>query len=305
VSEVVNYVRSMARLVARELRREPCSLRGQRLEVERDGLRVGRRRLARYLRATAGSDLACFQGADALLPPLFPATWEVGLALELLCDPRAPSVRRGVVHLQSEVLLIRPLRAADRFRCRLELERAEGDPRGTLLHLVARSWNGSGQLGCESRSTLLVRGAQGAALSAGRADGGRAAAVAATHDAGAGAWQELARWRLGSGHGRRYARASGDFNPIHLSRLTALPFGFRRPIVHGFCLEAMAAHALVHHCLDGQPERLRRMRLDFLKPLLLPATAHLELARDGMGTQRVRVRSADGRVYAEGEFGGG
>ena len=47
-------------------------------------------------------------------------------------------------------------------------------------------------------------------------------------------WGELARWELPAGAGRRYARVSGDYNPIHLWALTARPFGFRAPILHGY-----------------------------------------------------------------------
>lgn len=42
-----------------------------------------------------------------------------------------------------------------------------------------------------------------------------------------------ATWDLPGTLGRRYARVSGDWNPIHLSSLTARPFGYRRPIAHG------------------------------------------------------------------------
>src|SRR6266487_1403229 len=40
-------------------------------------------------------------------------------------------------------------------------------------------------------------------------------------------------WELPADLGRRYAAVSGDRNPIHLYRLTAWLFGFRRPIAHG------------------------------------------------------------------------
>lgn len=40
-------------------------------------------------------------------------------------------------------------------------------------------------------------------------------------------------WSLASDLGRRYARVSGDINPIHLHALSARAFGFRRAIAHG------------------------------------------------------------------------
>lgn len=54
--------------------------------------------------------------------------------------------------------------------------------------------------------------------------------------------------------GRSYARVSRDYNPIHLSRLTALLFGFKKPIVHGMWLASLVAYKTgnitPHHPLD-------------------------------------------------------
>lgn len=40
-------------------------------------------------------------------------------------------------------------------------------------------------------------------------------------------------WQLGSETGREYAAVSGDFNPIHLSSISARALGMRRSIAHG------------------------------------------------------------------------
>jgi acyl dehydratase len=294
----VGYLKNVIRLAARELRDRGGSgaLRGERLVLERWGLSVQPRRLKPYLKTTWGTGIERFHGADALLPPLYPAVWEAGLALELLSHPRAPSIRRGVIHLESELLQVRPLRVSDSFRCRLELERAEADPRGMRLHLLTRTWNASGHLGSECRSVMLVRGATA------RPSGG---APRADDTPAADPGAELARWKLGAGHGRRYARASGDYNPIHLWRLTALALGFRRPILHGFCTGALVAHALIEHLYGGRPEALRRLRISFRSPLFLPAEACLLVSQASGGAAEFRVvGKRDGTRYAEGEFSG-
>lgn len=73
--------------------------------------------------------------------------------------------------------------------------------------------------------------------------------------------------------GRRYARLSGDFNPIHLSHLTARAFGFKRAIAHGMwtlatCYSALAAR------LDLSKESVR-LQAQFEKPVFLPAELQL------------------------------
>jgi acyl dehydratase len=70
--------------------------------------------------------------------------------------------------------------------------------------------------------------------------------------------------------GRRYARVSGDVNPIHLSGLTAKAFGFKRAIAHGMWVKARALAALTGRLPDA-------MTVDvvFRKPLFLPSTVTL------------------------------
>lgn len=296
----VDYLKTVARIAARELRRRngtPASR--ARLVVERWGLRAEPRRLAAYLRATGGDRIPQLCGPDALLPPLYPAVWETQLALELLARPQAPSIRGGVVHLESELLLVRPLRAHDSARCRLELERIEPEPHGRVLTLAARTWNATGQLCTEARTRLLARGGPAADRAPGRRERGAPETAAAAEPA----WSELARWRIHSDHGRRYARASGDYNPIHLWSLTARPFGFRRPILHGHCTAALAAHALIERLCHGDASALRRLKVAFRRPLLLPAEVRLLCASTGE-TTRFRVVGAAERVYAEGEAAG-
>ncbi|MEW6761073.1 MAG: MaoC/PaaZ C-terminal domain-containing protein [Pseudomonadota bacterium] len=54
----------------------------------------------------------------------------------------------------------------------------------------------------------------------------------------------LTQWSLNSDAGRRYARLSGDWNPIHLTRWSARLMGMRAPIIHGMHTLASACAAL-------------------------------------------------------------
>ncbi len=297
---------AMARLAVRGMRAPkagspPPVAPRRRMAVERRGTVPPPERMAAYLRATDGTRIPAFQGTDAVAPPLFCATWETLAALELLTQVAdgLPSFA-GVVHLEGETVPLRPFRPGDRVRCRVELERVEETPRGFRLVVASRNWNGAEQLCSEGSATFLVR-TRGAA---GAREGGRPRDAEAAPAALPEGWEEVARWRLGGGAGRRYALASGDYNPIHLWGWTARPFGFRRPILHGFCTQAMVAHALVERRFRGDPAALRRLAIAFRAPLLLPAGVRL-LAGDREGRHAFRVVSDDGaRTFAEGEFTG-
>ncbi|HET8656220.1 MAG TPA: MaoC/PaaZ C-terminal domain-containing protein [Longimicrobiaceae bacterium] len=268
----------------------------RKLAVEHPSLAAEPQRVRRYLRATAGEALSLERGGRLLLPPAYAAVWEASLALELLTLEGAPFPARGLLHLGSELVSIRPLHAGERVRCRVELARAEPARSGVRLELECRSWNAAGQLCQENRLMLLARTRHPAAHA-------RRASARPT-PAAVPEWVELARWTLGGGAGRRYARASGDYNPIHLWRWSARLAGFDRPILHGFCLEAMVAHALVEHRLGGDPTALRRLRIDFRTPLVLPASARLLVDDAGRSFRVEDAARPTKRPFAEGEWAG-
>jgi acyl dehydratase len=251
----------------------------------------------RYLRATAGSNLAALRGPDAPLPPLFPTTWETAHCLELFAGLDAPLPAGAIVHLESEVLCLRPIRPGDAVRCRVEMERVERVRKGLRITVTARNWTGTGQLCTQSTAVFLAR-----SRAAPEVGGGAPPLREITHEPAA--WAPLADWTLGGGAGRRFARASGDFNPIHLWGWTARPFGFRRPILHGFCTAALVAHALVEGPLDGDPTALRRLRIAFRAPLPLPAHPRLWLGEHA-GQRWFRVTDDTGdTVHAHGNWAG-
>ncbi len=299
-----SYLRTVARLTARGLaaRGKAAVLPKERLVLERTGIRIYPRQLARYLAVTEATGIARFQGEEALLPPIYSALWEAALGLELLGLPEIPPVLGGVIHLESECVPLRSLRLSDRVRCRLELEKAEPDARGVCLRLLSRNWNGAGQLCSENRMLVLLRGAM---VARGPSTAGEGTEDSQNEGEVPRTWEEIARWKLRGNHGRRYARVSGDYNPIHLWSWTARPFGFRRPILHGFCIEALVAHALIARLWDGDPARLRRLRISFRSPLVLPARASLLIGEASQGGHFRVVKAEEGgggRIYAEGSF---
>ncbi|HET7465012.1 MAG TPA: MaoC/PaaZ C-terminal domain-containing protein [Longimicrobium sp.] len=257
---------------------------------------------ARYLLATAGEGIEALAGRT--LSPVFPATWETAQTLELLSGLDRPLPAGGVVHVEGELVQLRPLGLDDHVRCRVELERAERVRKGIRLTVSARNWTAGGQLCTQSTAVFLARTRTPAE------DAPHASSRSTARDEGdprgepPASWDEVAHWSLRGDAGRRYAAVSGDYNPIHLWAVTARPFGFRRPILHGFCTQAMVAHALIQHRLGGDPAALRRLRIAFRAPLPLPSRVRL-LVGDGIGVRWFRVAGDGDTIYAEGTWAGG
>lgn len=96
-----------------------------------------------------------------------------------------------------------------------------------------------------------------------------------------------------AGHfGRRYARVSGDWNPIHLARWLARPFGFRRPIAHG-----MGALARIDAELARGGAPAQELAVRFRRPIDLPSSTRLVVAEGG----GFALLDSLGRVLLEGE----
>jgi acyl dehydratase len=75
--------------------------------------------------------------------------------------------------------------------------------------------------------------------------------------------------RVPSGTGRQYARVSGDYNPHHLSDVTARIIGFRQAMVHG-----MWSLARTRACLETVMTFPEQYSVDasFKLPVYMPAT---------------------------------
>jgi acyl dehydratase len=69
--------------------------------------------------------------------------------------------------------------------------------------------------------------------------------------------------------GIRYAEASGDHNPIHTSDEVARLAGLPKTILQGLCTMAIASQAIVDELLNGDPSRLKVMKVRFSKPVFM------------------------------------
>ncbi|WIM67657.1 MaoC/PaaZ C-terminal domain-containing protein [Corynebacterium breve] len=98
--------------------------------------------------------------------------------------------------------------------------------------------------------------------------------------------------QLGADLGRKYAKVSGDYNPIHLSAASAKMFGFKSAIAHGMWTHAWALAAQEDHLPDAYETRVQ-----FSKPVALPSTVHF--LRDG---ERYGVVSDDGKMHLAGHI---
>lgn len=298
----VSHPRLLLRFIAHRISRKahpaPSSPALRRRSVSATGLQFTSKQIRRFLAATDGTAIPALHDFR-YLPPTAPAVWETALTLELLRRQEFPLPLRGLIHLGGERTYLRTAGARDAFELEVALESIRESRSGSILALTTEFRNEKGYLYAEGRTDLLFRGYHRSRAGAGAGPPEEAPSP--------GRWQEIARWQLGSTAGLRYAAASGDFNPIHLSRASARIFGFDRPVLHGFCLEAMISHALIERRFAGDVGALRRMSIRFESPVRLPCSTVLRVAdRGGSGADfRVDGGEAGERPFATGSFVGG
>ncbi|HVN41141.1 MAG TPA: MaoC/PaaZ C-terminal domain-containing protein [Steroidobacteraceae bacterium] len=103
----------------------------------------------------------------------------------------------------------------------------------------------------------------------------------------------LAEFDVPLGMAWRYARVSGDYNPIHLNQRLARSFGLRGAIIHGmWSLARSLAAAPECASLSGG-----RLTTQFLTPVLMPARVAVKQWMDEGTPRRALCDVRTGRVH--------
>lgn len=136
-------------------------------------------------------------------------------------------------------------------------------------------------------------------LSRSRSAAGTEESVAADLPGQVATWSIRTTLDAAESVGRRYARVSGDYNPIHLHALTARAFGFTRAIAHGWW--ALAA-ALARLGVDEtSADQQRYLEVAYRRPILLPSRPTVLADREA-GATRFLVERADAKPHFAGRL---
>ncbi len=189
------------------------------IEASLTGLTIDRHRLQAY-RSVCGEDPSA-----SGVPIAFPHIMATPLQIALVASEAFPLNLLGVVHIRNEIVQTRPVREDETGDLHVSVCGDAETPRGQELRLKT-GFSVRGETIWAQTSTLLAR--------RNPHQTGRSAAAAAA-GTGRSARENLQsrRFPVEPVTVRRYARVSGDFNPIHLADPLARLFGFKRAIAHG------------------------------------------------------------------------
>ncbi len=219
------------------------------------------------------------------VPTTFAHVMAFPLHLMLLTDPAFPWPAIGLVHISNSINARSRLQSGQALRIEVESGELVAHEKGQAFTLSTRIYRG-GEAVWDAESTYLRRGIPG------MGEPFESLPVVDT-------LARQSRWQLPAQLGRDYAKASGDFNPIHLHALSAKAFGFPRAIAHGMWTLGRSVAAL-------QPSKVlnvAQIRGDFKAPIFLPADTTLWTVNPAQNAHDFEVRDIAGeRLHLRGSL---
>ena len=211
------------------------------------------------------------------VPVIYPQLLTFPLAMAFLGSEHCPWPALGTVHLANRIHQHQRLQAGDDLRVEMRTGELLAHEKGQVYQLEMAILR-QDVLVWEATQTLLRMGV--------KHPSGKSYVSSLSTDL---PLSHQTDFGVRADTGRRYAKVSGDFNPIHLTAVSARLFGFRQAIAHGLWTTARTLAPLVPDAPLAQAE----LDVEFKTPLFLPSIASLWSTRKTQGTL-FEVRNAKG-----------
>ena len=216
------------------------------------------------------------EGMHAAYPHILAAP----LHMELLLHPTVPIRLLGLVHLENRMCVQRLPKEGERFSMEASISGCRWIRNGLEVTLDTQLETG-GEILWSEQSILFSRQHVARGIQKETAE----------------SWGEITGRQttlsLGENLGRRYARVSGDWNPIHITGLLGRAFGFKGHIIHGM----WSFSRLLSDC----PHDRFEARFRFKKPIYLPSKVAISRSRGAADKEFVVAHCESGETrYLEG-----
>ncbi|MEV5648214.1 MaoC/PaaZ C-terminal domain-containing protein [Nocardia sp. NPDC052254] len=219
--------------------------------VEWNDVRVDPDHLAAYCHATG------LRFGDSL-PLTYPFVLTFPVVMQLVVARDFPFVAVGAVHAENLIERTREISVSEPLDIHAHVENLREHPKGLLVDAISEIRVGR-ELVWRQVTTFLHQ--QRTSLSGGPKPEPKPDEVPPP---------PLRTLKVDQAMIHRYAAASGDRNPIHMSALSAKAFGFPRAIAHG-----MWSAAAILGVIEGRVPAQAAYAVKFGKPILLPSTVNV------------------------------
>lgn len=216
------------------------------------------------------------------IPPTYLFVVAFPLFIRLMLAKNFPLRPMGLVHLRNQISVMQSFEESSPLSISATVGASELTAKGLEWNIDTQVQS-EGQIVWTSQSTFLNRCRTGISRQA----------IDAVKPEG-----ESQSWSLSADTGRRYARVSGDYNPIHLANKTAKLFGFKQAIAHGMWSKARCLAALD----DDLPDAGYQVNVSFHKPVFLPSSVSFYSRKQGSEQNFYLFNSAGDEMHLQGSI---
>ncbi len=205
----------------------------------------------------------CGVPAATHLPPAYLHAVAMPMHMQLFIARGFPVKVLGLIHLRNTIRVFKAIDTRAPLRLTVHFDTLRLTDAGQEYDFTTR-FERDGEVVWEEVSTMFARGTHPTKVEGG---GGKRPSIERSSHPEQGTQTDTLD--IAENTGWRYARVSGDFNPIHLTARTAAMYGFKQAVAHGMwslgrCLGAAAAQLPVEGIqIDTQ----------FKLPVYLPSQA--------------------------------
>lgn len=209
----------------------PCiSAKWNNVKIERDKLKEYNK--------------SCGLPESDTLPPLYPHIVAAPVHTTMLSHKDFPLPMMGSIHHRNHILQHRQIGVNESLDIHCVVETKRNIKKG-LEFDVTTNITVAGEPVWDSITTVFIRGKFGAPD-----EPSPLSNLSSSKEA-----EFKTEWFVPAGTGRKYAKITGDYNPIHMSPISAKLFGFKRDIAHGMWTLANAV-GLAPLQINGKPVRI-------------------------------------------------
>lgn len=194
-----------------------------------------------------------FSTDSPLLPMSFLHVLVFRLQMAMMLRKEFPVAPMGLIHLSNTLRQYRPIEATEKPSLDCRIGDATLSAKGVEFSFICSAYIGQDKV-WEDVSVYLTRMKTGIQKTI-------------TEQPALRNFEHREPWQLRPAQARQYAKASGDYNPIHLHNLSAKLLGFKKMIIHGMWSQAACIAALETSRGDRS-----ECYAEFKTPVFLPTT---------------------------------
>ena len=235
--------------------------------------------IQKYARAYNDDNSAFFDAnrpGGIIAPPMFAVVVAWNALMAAVMDPNVQADLLRLVHGEQDMEFLSPIRPGDIISASAKITSIETKANGETMAVELDASNQARQSVTKILFSAFIRGSRNREAARTESSAGAERVVEPTR----GEPDFTVAQTIDNDQTYRYAEASGDRNPIHVDENVAKMAGLPGIIVHGLCTMAFTSKVAIDKLCNGDPTRLKRLRVRFSRPVLPGQTITTKLWRD-------------------------